>query len=282
MLLLFVTSSVITMWCFVTTFLAVLLLTCPTFLVLTDAEHSTEEDDVFVLENFERGNIEEMKGDGNIDDKTYGLANGVQTETEQPHDRVRRKAIFTDSGYGSRLSAGSNVAKDYLALQKVFGQQGPGKRAGGDTMYDMIQQPNVIKRDHGYGSRVRAGDNLANLMLARQSLYGSYGPGRKRNDLRYNYLNGQLRPLALKAAGDNGKIKQLVNDAVDILVNTDGLKGHNPVVVDSKDLSGEFFEAPKRRVITDSGYGSRIDAASNVARDIAAIDDVFGIYGPGR
>lgn len=37
----------------------------------------------------------------------------------------------------------------------------------------------------------------------------------------------------------------------------------------------------KRYLMSDSGYGSRIDAANKLARGLSVVD-VFGKYGPGK
>ena len=266
--------------------LTFLLFSCSTVLVLSDVgfrnEHSssTESDTEFMhKERFASDN--DFGGNGKD-----SYTKRMNSETDQSHDRFKRKAIFSDNGYGSRLTAGSNLANDYYALHSIFGQEGPGKRASERTIYDIkrpyVPSPVWIKRDHGYGSRIRAGSNFADSMLARNSLFGKYGPGRKRseNAMNYKFLHGELQPLAVNAGGNNRKIKQLVTDTIDMLANTDELTGDGSIHINDSDE--DIYETQKRRVYTDSGYGSRIDAAANIARDVAAIDDVFGIYGPGR
>ena len=197
------------------------------------------------------------------------------------HDRFKRTAVFSDSGYGSRLTAGSNLANDYLALQKVFGNGGPGKRSGADMQFyklGIYGRPEVLlKRDHGYGSRLRAGDNISRSLLARNSLFGTYGPGRKRSGY---YLAPSFRnpePFF------SDKMKD-----IDQLAATGWLSTNSDLVDDSAEFEGTFGETDggngveKRRLVSDSGYGSRIDAANNVASDLSAVHDVYGIYGPGK
>lgn len=164
----------------------------------------------------------------------YNLEDSVAFETKT-HGRVKRAPLFSDNGYGSRLTAGSKLANDWLALKKVFGSVGPGKRSDDSISYDT----NIVKRDHGYGSRVRAGHNIANSLLARNKVFGIYGPGRK----RAVYFQDEFSPYK---------------------------------------TGGDMLETQKRRLVSDSGYGSRIAAANELARDLSAIDDVFGIYGPGK
>ena len=266
--------------------LAFLLFSCSTVLVISDIgfrnEHSlsTESDTEFMpKEPYTSDN--DLGGDGKD-----SYTESMNSETDQSHDRLRREAIFSDIGYGSRLTAGSNLANDYYALHSVFGQEGPGKRASERMIHD-IKRPYVpslvwIKRDHGYGSRVRAGSKFADSVLARNSLFGKHGPGRKRseNAMNYEFLRGELQPLAVNAAGNNRKMEQLVTDNIDMLTSTDELSGDGSIPINDSDE--DIYETPKRRVYTDSGYGSRINAAANIARDVAAIDAVFGIYGPGR
>ena len=99
------------------------------------------------------------------------------------HSRYKRKALFSDSGYGSRLTAGSNLAHDYLALKKVFGNVGPGKRSDiGVDFYirGLYKVPKLKpKRDYEDDSWLRAGDNMADSMLGRKRLYGTFRHGRR-------------------------------------------------------------------------------------------------------
>ena len=205
---------------------------------------------------------------GGSKDDLYNTHNGVSKVNEK-HERYKRTPVFSDSGYGSRLTAGSNIAHDYLALKKVFGNAGPGKRSGVHTNW--FDRPKVKpKRDYGYGSRLRAGEQMGNSVLARNSLYGIHGPGRK----RYGHaapLYQSSEPVFDTNIGRMAAIEWLAennNPLYDRLATNEETDGSENV--------------EKRRLVSDSGYSSRIDAANNVATDLNAIHDVFGIYGPGK
>ena len=236
-----------------------LFFSCSSVSVLTDSEFNDKNDGPMDSKWITTENDKDYS-----DVKTIGL-NGDTQNLHQPLDRIKRDPVFSDSGYGSRLQAGSQLADDWLALQEVFGSEGPGKRSDGSMAYD-IPRAYILKRDHGYGSRVRAGHNVANSLLARNKLFGIYGPGRKRSQ------------YPIKAVGDSRKMRELVTEAVNMLKHDNSLYDDESIRDDDMDM----LKTQKRRLVSDSGYGSRIDAANKLARDLSAIDDVFGVYGPGK
>jgi len=208
------------------------------------------------------------------------LANGGNRDMYGIYGPGKRSADF---GYGSRLTAGENLAKAW-GRDKVYGVYGPGKRAV----------------DFGYGSRMSAGENVANSMSG--DLYGVYGPGKRSVDFGYgsrlqagenvarslnNGLYGIYGPgkRALADFGYGSRIKAA--EDVGGSSNRDKLFGiygpgkradeyvpYNGATV--TDVDG------KRSGELDSGYGSRVQAGSQVASDLVAMSDLFGDYGPGK
>ena len=190
--------------------------------------------------------------------------------------RYKRKALFSDSGYGSRLTAGSNIAHDYLALKKVFGNVGPGKRSDiGVDFYKrkLYKVPKLKpKRDYEYDSWLRAGDSMANSMLARKRLYGTFRRGRRYDAAPFSKNSEPFSNMDV----DGGNVVDWSAASSDIL--GDALSGTE----ETNEETDDGGEVEKRRLVSDSGYSSRIDAANDVAADLAAVHDVFGMYGPGK
>ncbi|KAH3690982.1 hypothetical protein DPMN_192930 [Dreissena polymorpha] len=167
---------------------------------------------------------------------------GEQSGKNKSHSR-RERSVTGDSGFGSRIDAGSTVALDSLQRSafKSFG-----KRAMDDSDgYTLSAQrflaeyglgsrlpEGMAKRvplDFGYGSRTRVGDNLAKTNSV---LYGHYGPGKRAKDFF--------------------------------------------------SVEDELF-GPKSgsRIASDGGYGSRVTAGEEVAKDYET-SEIFGEYGPGK
>ena len=199
--------------------------------------------------------------------------------------RYRRAPVFMDSGYGSRFSAASELARD-LSLRKLFGGGGPGKRAYmvRNELYPLFRE--LTKRDHGYGSRVRAGHNMINAKLARQNLFGAYGPGRKRNinDINTNILEDQVDRMTLGGANfdSNGKDFEPLNS--DAYLQNNYLPMRRPGI-------GRLFARPRQsytiqsdgnKLPLDEGYRSRIEAGNQLAHDLETQEKIFGKLGPGR
>ena len=92
----------------------------------------------------------------------------------------------------------------------------------------MTRDGPALLTDNGYGSRIDAANNLAGHALAENSLFGMYGPGRR-------------------------KRKQEVVDG-DYFVEDGGDSGRE--------------EKRSRNFILDHGYGSRLQAGSYMAKDI--------------
>ena len=153
------------------------------------------------------------------------------------HISKRGAPIFSDSDYGSRLTAGSNLVQDRIAWHNVFGRGGPGKRSFPRTIVPTTQA------DSGLGLRI---DGLHGEDISRDM---------------YRYMLQKLR-----LAPDGG---------LDLRVSDSDSNYNNGEIV--------VVQSPqKRRLMTDGGYGSRIDAANKLAVDLSMVDYVFGRLGPGK
>ena len=198
--------------------------------------------------------------------------------------------MFMDSGYGSRLSAVSELARD-MALRRLFGNGGPGKRSSHDMVNQRQQLPHLFreftKRDHGYGSRVRAGHNMVNSLHARKNLFGAYGPGRKRNNVDFNdnFLADQLDTVPLDANFDTKtRESEISNHNADLPADYIRLRGSGFVRALANPLQSYEPQSSSNDLTLslDEGYKSRIEAADQLAHDIETQEKIFGPLGPGR
>ena len=208
------------------------------------------------------------------------------SKTKRRTDRFKRAPVFMDSGYGSRLSAVSELARD-MALQRLFGNVGPGKRSTKIHHKQPIYSPfqMLTKRDHGYGSRVRAGHNIVNTQLARKNLFGAYGPGRKRNNENFNanFLDEQLDSEPLNA-NSFGQSKESENSNRNAGLTAKYSEHDGPTIFRAFRNPWSVYETKpsSNDVALDEGYRSRIEAADQLAHDLETKEKIFGKLGPGK
>ena len=176
--------------------------------------------------------------------------------------------------------------------------------------------------DAGYGSRIQVGHDVANVMNAKENVYGKYGPGKRAPSSVNTYgtfladlygldskrrhtlvvpshddSNHQKRAIAM----DNGYWPRLRADAnIDnAFVENEKLYGTNELVkryIRSIDPVEHIYLRPVNdhhpstsdviynwhKDLSDVGYASRIQAANDVAHDMETKENLYGVYGPGR
>ena len=142
--------------------------------------------------------------------------------------------------------------------------------------------------DAGYGSRLQAGSNVATSSDALRSIYGKFGPGKRSINFFEQIQKERLKELErlqrLLAVYDDrlqkgGDIAHSNNR--DDLIDTTGLETRS---VDLKNLNILYDDnntIKDKRLITDCGYGSRLQAGRNVAKSWDR-SGLFGIMGPGK
>ena len=132
--------------------------------------------------------------------------------------------------------------------------------------------------DHGYGSRLLAGQNMAHDMSIFGDVFGKYGPGKRAFDF-------QLRDKKQLTDHGYGSRVDAGSNMANSLWTKENIFGRSGPGKRSnlwRLNSFEHFGRPHNNFVTDSGYGSRIDTGSTLARDFVAEGDLFGRFGPGR
>ena len=192
-------------------------------------------------------------------------------------DMIKDKRINTDYGYGSRLQAAENMAMDW-DRNGLFGVMGPGKRSN----YDILEAIKRAPTDFGYGSRNRAAEIAA--MSSNSGLYGLHGPG-KRSNLGLAMIKENPEYEIGKRFTDYGyRSRMHAAENVAQSASKGGLFGNHGPGKRARllnDLESAVLERLRKRISSDFGYGSREQAAENIAK-LRAKGSIFGVYGPGK
>ena len=147
--------------------------------------------------------------------------------------------------------------------------------------------------DHGYGSRLQAGSNIAQDVSAIHDIFGKYGVGkRNKNTISEfdNYsTNSFAREVVNKDSGYNSRRADVAINA--FLLGTKYARNQKPLETDdftrSLDDDLNSFEVDnlgthEKRSTTDYGYGSRIEAGNKLANSLWTKDSLYGTGGPGK
>jgi hypothetical protein len=183
------------------------------------------------------------------------------------------RSINTDSGYGSRIQAGTDVVNDLDIFKSVVGQYGPGKRAVS------LLEGYPMNTDFGYGSRLRAGENIAQIW-DKLGLFGLHGPGKRNGE---NQLNDFGITKRITTDFGYGSRSHAAENAAKYLSQGElfGIQGPGKRNNGFVKLGESTEKDMSKRETTDYGYGARINAGENIAK-AAATRDLYGIYGPGK
>ena len=185
-----------------------------------------------------------------------------------PKENFQKRSVSrfsADSGYGSRLAAGSRLAQGQLAWHNIFGRGGPGKRSF--TGYMTLS---------AHGAAPQGGDKPVSMSVFKDGNSDRVGAENMMGSESVMSDNGYKIPYHELGLGMGGLRQYNKNGGLGVTV------GESNSENDEFDGGEDAIRFPqKRRYGTDNGYGSRI-AAGNRLADVSAVNYVFGRNGPGK
>ena len=220
---------------------------------------------------------------GEKDDSVYSTYNMLNF-VDNPSRFLRlRRSVFTDAGYGSRLQAGSNVARSSHALRSIYGKFGQGKRSirlpkqMDEDQLEGLQTIQRILSDDGCGYRLQAGENNG-YFNDHDGHFGMLRPGKRNMEVTdFDMLDGDNAIKNKRLSTDYGYGSRLqAGRNVAKALDGNGLFG----IMGPGKRSYSKQQDIAKRIVSDLGYGSRWQAAENAAK--SSNEDLFGAYGPGK
>ena len=209
--------------------------------------------------NFHEQKIPNMENSADVKDGSVNI----------PFENREIKSVHTETSYDSRHARNGT---DILDLRKLIGSMATVKgkhwpffrymsKDGDNDKFPMsgkISAISLIKR-FGIHEPMKRSFHSTNFRIFTPQNLGLF---KKRISSDFGY--GSREQVALNLALDS--IKE----------NAFGIYGPGKRLALKRSLDG------KGAMDVDSGYGSRIQAASQIANDLVVINELYGLFGPGR
>lgn len=212
-----------------------------------------------------------------------------ETSNVLPNDN--NENVGVDTGYGSRVQTGHNLAQGTILRKLIYGSGGPGRRRRRSSFhkdwsntegfspsgdYRLLNEVQDLRELHPDTANPDSQDFCC--VTLPQIGYNSYESNSEKEKLALQLL----RKLMLANTEDLlNPMEDSKNSAMELMSSSGTYNDH----LENTHGNNNAHVILNRRGITDSGYGTRVNLYSNIANHTSSldkIDEIFGIHGPGR